>query len=390
MVDYRQMIGELNIPRDARILEIGPLNRPLIPKNKYPNAVYCDIRNTQEIKELYSGNDYLKTTGIQIDISTIVDVDYVLEGGYEATFKEKKFDYIIASHVLEHVEDLIAVLRDIFTVLKPSGQFIIYYPDRRYCFDHFREGVSFRDAYDVFLNKRPALARMVLDFFNSAVPENNPYIFWALEGIPDLLPQNDTEAALGLYKEALAGKLMDDVHYWPFSDSGFIKFLYDATRAELIRYSCKAFYPTQENTQEFVVILQNNDEQWNKDKELDNLRQAYGQAPSDFYNSKSIQLEQQLVQVKAQLEDAKLAELNIKRSFDEKSEALIGAQKQLIDAQIQLVDAQTQLVAEHEKLEQSKSGAAALYARIEALEQSTSWKITKPLRALGRLTHKLK
>lgn len=342
MSDYRQLVGQLGILKDAQILEIGPLNRPLLQKSEYANLVYCDIRSTEEIKELYGGNKYLKTTGIQVDTSTIVDVDYVLVGGYMATFKEEKFDYIVASHVLEHVEDLITVLQDIFAVLRPGGQFIIYYPDKCYCFDHFREGASFRDAYDVFQNKRPALARMVLDFFNSAIPENNPFVFWSAEGLSNLLPQNETDSAIELYKEAQDGKIMDDVHYWPFSDGGFIKFLYDATRAGLLRYSCKAFYPTQENTQEFVVILQKNDG-WDRNIELEKLRRAYAQAPLNFNNSKSIEVKQQL---------------------ENRINALQG------------------------QLEESQRYINDLHNHIDALIKSTSWKISKPIRILGNLIHR--
>ena len=65
--------------KEKRILELGPLNRPIIKKNEYPNVFYADIRSTEEVKELYSGNDYLNTTGIQVDIDTIENIDFVLK-----------------------------------------------------------------------------------------------------------------------------------------------------------------------------------------------------------------------------------------------------------------------------------------------------------------------
>lgn len=165
--------------KNAQILEIGPLTRPLAKKDKYPNTLYSDIRNTEQIKKLYSSNDYLATTNISVAIQDIVNIDIVLQNSYKDTFKEKHFDYIIASHVLEHVEDIIFTLQDIYSIMNNECKFIIFYPDKRYCFDHFREEASFRDAYDVFLNKRPALSRMVLDFFNSAISENDSNVFLA-------------------------------------------------------------------------------------------------------------------------------------------------------------------------------------------------------------------
>jgi predicted SAM-dependent methyltransferase/predicted nucleic acid-binding Zn-ribbon protein len=356
MGDYRELINEIIVPTDARILEIGPLNRPLVLKERYPYAVYCDIRDTQQIKDLYSGNDYMKTTGVQVDLDTIVDIDIVLKESYAKTFKgQKKFDFIVASHVLEHVEDLIFVLQDVFTVLADGGKFIIYYPDKRYCFDHFREEASFRDAYDVFLNKRSALARMVLDFFNSAIGESRPYIFWTVERIPELLPLNDTQRAFELYQDSLSGEFMDDVHYWPFSDAGFIKFLYDAVRANLITYSCKEFYPTQENTQEFLVILQNSGTQWNRNQELENLRKLYAKAPVSYYNSLQIQRNLQLSQVATQLDFEKKCTLSLQTELDHTQAQLTDTQTRLADTQAQLAGTQAQLVDSQAQLVDSQA-----------------------------------
>ena len=83
----------------------------------------------------------------------------------------EKFDYVVASHVLEHMQDIIGFFQDISGIMKPGGKLCIIYPDKRYCFDHFRESASFRDAYDVFTRGRTETARMVLDFFSMSVNE---------------------------------------------------------------------------------------------------------------------------------------------------------------------------------------------------------------------------
>jgi len=276
---YRQYINAIDIDTNSRILEIGPLNRPVIEKSRFTNAVYCDIRSTEDVKALYSTNDYLGTTGAKFpieDIDKIVDIDFVLKDSYKETFADvQKFDYIIASHVLEHVEDLILTLQDISTILAPGGRLVIYYPDIRYSFDHFRAEASFRDAYDVFINKRSALARMVLDFYHSAVAENNPFVFWASGSHQELLPANDTKKAIEMFERSYNGEFMEDVHYWPFSDIGFIKFLYDLVRGDFIRLICKEFYPTQPNTQEFLLVLEKNETLWNKDEALNTLKVLY-------------------------------------------------------------------------------------------------------------------
>ena len=78
---------------DEDIIEFGPLNRPLFTREEYKNISYADIRSTEEIKQLYSGNDYLQKTGISVDTNSIIDIDYkIVKGSYVNTFKEKKFD----------------------------------------------------------------------------------------------------------------------------------------------------------------------------------------------------------------------------------------------------------------------------------------------------------
>jgi hypothetical protein len=86
-MDYRTNFDELISDKAAKILEIGPLHRPLAKKEKYPNVMYCDIRNTEQIKKLYSGNEYLSITNICIPIEDIVDIDIVLQDSYREIFK---------------------------------------------------------------------------------------------------------------------------------------------------------------------------------------------------------------------------------------------------------------------------------------------------------------
>jgi len=52
-------LKELITDKNSRILELGPLNRPSITKKEFPNCFYCDIRSTQQVKDLYTSNDYL-------------------------------------------------------------------------------------------------------------------------------------------------------------------------------------------------------------------------------------------------------------------------------------------------------------------------------------------
>jgi SAM-dependent methyltransferase len=243
------------LKKEDRILEFGPLIKPLVSKKDYPNIFFADIRSTEDIKKLYTANDYLEATGLTVDINAVAEIDYVIKDSYTKTFKnEKKFDAIYLSHVIEHMPDIVFFLKDVANILSKDGKLILLYPDARYCFDHFRNGTSFIDAYDVYKNKENSRNR-VFDFVYNVVSENNPKLFWNDTNITRLLPNNTFNKALKAYDKAAVGELPEDVHFWPFSDYQFVKFLYDMDRAGLLDFDISFFHETQPDTQEFMIVL---------------------------------------------------------------------------------------------------------------------------------------
>jgi SAM-dependent methyltransferase len=254
-MDFRDHLRKRVVKKNDRILEFGPLNWPIVRRDQFPNTYYADIRNSDEIKELYTSNDYLKSTGISIDRDSIVDIDYVIRDSYKKTFKkDEKFDAIILSHVIEHIPDIILFFNDVKNIIKENGKLIIIYPDARYCFDHFRNGTTFIDAYNTYKSKE-INHNAVFDFVNNVVSENDPSFFWKDPKQNDILPQNEFKKSLHAFDAAKKGEMPDDMHFWPFADYQFIKFLYDMDRAGLLDFDINNFYETQEDTQEFMVVL---------------------------------------------------------------------------------------------------------------------------------------
>lgn len=252
---FRDYIREKIVKPKDRILEFGPLTRPIVSKNKHADVYFSDVRSTTAIKKLYTSNEYLKSTGLTVDVDSIVDIDYVVKGSYRESFQGvEKFDVVILSHVIEHMPDIIFFFQDVTNLLKVGGRLVIIYPDARYCFDHFRNGSSFVDAYDAHRDSKNSSSR-VFDFVNNVVHENDPAYFWNDLSQDDILPRNNFEDTLKAYDSALKNELPDDTHFWPFSDYQLVKFLYDMDRAKLLDFDIKEFYKTQENTQEFMIIL---------------------------------------------------------------------------------------------------------------------------------------
>lgn len=254
-MDFRDYIRKKYLNPKKRILEFGPLNRATVSKETHPNIFFTDIRSTEDVIKMYTANDYLESTGITVDLDSIVPIDYVIKGSYKQTFKNvEKFDVALLSHVIEHIPDIIEFFQDITNVLKKNGKLIIIYPDARYCFDHFRNGTSFIDAYDVYVNKENSSKR-VFDFVYDVVHENNPAFFWHDMKQNRILPNNDFKTAIKAADKARNGNLPDDTHFWPFSNYQLVKFLYDMDRAGLLDFDIEEFYPTPENNQECMLVL---------------------------------------------------------------------------------------------------------------------------------------
>src|SRR3990167_2986680 len=101
-MDFRAHLKKKIIKKSDRILEFGPLNAPVATKEQFPNTYYSDIRTSDEIKKLYTSSNYLKSTGISVNLDTIVDIDFVVKDTYKETFQGiEKFDVVILGHVID-------------------------------------------------------------------------------------------------------------------------------------------------------------------------------------------------------------------------------------------------------------------------------------------------
>lgn len=349
-MDFRDYIKKKY--KNEEILEFGPLTRPLFSKEENQNVYYADIRSTDEIKKLYSGNDYLKKTGITVKIDEIVNVDYKIIGSYLDTFKTKKFKNAYLSHVIEHMPNILDFFLDISNVLKENGELIIIYPDKRYCFDHYRNSASFKDAYATYRYGPKENARMAFDFGYNVVHENNPYVFWNDTNLTNIISKNELKDAENYYTETLNGKQIDDVHFWPFSDIDFLKFIYEAQRAGLFPFEILEFYSTEENTQEFMIILK---------------------------KSKKIQSNKVLELIDTY--DPTIKEKNTKLLLERQQEKIDKLEKEIVEKNKETAVASNKI----EQLEEQLKRSVEEYDKII---NSRSWRMTKVFRQVNSLIRK--
>jgi hypothetical protein len=138
-------------------LEIGALDLPYVTPDM-GRVDFADQLSTDDLKALAA-----RTPGHSPDF--VQDVDFVLSQTPLDTLASD-YDWVAASHVIEHVPDLIGWLVSIGDRLVPKGLFFCVAPDRRFTFDinrpvstlgkifqdHMdeRKTPSFRDVFDAF------------------------------------------------------------------------------------------------------------------------------------------------------------------------------------------------------------------------------------------------
>jgi SAM-dependent methyltransferase len=110
-------------------IEVGPGGQPF-PVPPGARVRYVDRWRADEARALYP--EVAGETFLEPDVITNFDVDRL------GAFSTCSLDFVIASHVLEHLADPLGFLVEMHRVLRPGGLAIVLLPDRRRTFDRSR------------------------------------------------------------------------------------------------------------------------------------------------------------------------------------------------------------------------------------------------------------
>ncbi len=226
----------------GRGLEIGPSYNPILPKRMGYNVKGVDHADAETLRKKYAADPNAAAM-----VANIEEVDYIWTGGpLDALIGDPgAYDYIVASHVIEHMPDLLGFLKSCQTLLKPSGVLALAIPDKRYCFDYFRPHSTVGAVLDAHFAGRTRHTPGV--HFDAAMLSctMSGNIVW-MEGMtgPLALAQGP-ELAWERYNEARNTGNYMDAHGWQFTPSSFrliLKTLYDLRLLDLCE---AAFFETE-------------------------------------------------------------------------------------------------------------------------------------------------
>jgi hypothetical protein len=156
-------------PLGLKGLEIGAFDLPMIDPGE-ALVKFADYSTTQELKARAASNP-------QHSAYFVVDVDYVVRDvGWTAVPED--FDWICASHVIEHVPNMVGWLQTLGAKLNDNGVLFLVIPDRRYTFDIHRPETSLgKILFDYYFDRRTARAEDIFDamYYSDAVDPMNAW-----------------------------------------------------------------------------------------------------------------------------------------------------------------------------------------------------------------------
>jgi SAM-dependent methyltransferase len=250
----RALYWELGDFGDGHGLEIGPLHRALVPRDQ-ADVSYLDVRDRAGLVEWYDEMDP------DVVVEDIPEVDYFLiqpDGRtltmVEAAREGAPFDWVVASHVVEHIPDLIGWLAELAELVADDGRVVLAVPDRRFTFDAYRPLTTVGQMVQAHLDgdTRPS-TRAVYDHYAGTVDYNHVNLWRGERPFYDGLRFGAVSAEEQL-RRTLDGDYVDS-HVWLFTPDTFLRQLRELRLSGRSEWFVDAIVPTPRDEIEFRVRL---------------------------------------------------------------------------------------------------------------------------------------
>jgi predicted SAM-dependent methyltransferase len=242
----------LHLKKNGAGVEIGASHAPIAPKRDGYDVCVIDHATRDELREKY------KDEGVNLE--NIEEVDFVWRGeSYaELTGKRNHYDWIIASHVIEHVPNLVGFLNSCDEILNDDGVLSLAVPDVRFCFDHFRPISGLSKVLDAHYQRHTAhTPGSIVEFnLNKVMRDSQPgwgenvllkeeYSFMHSKG----------EVFASLEKSISVSDYVD-CHAWCFTPHSFRLMIQDLYDLGLIKMREVGFFPA-EGCEFFIALSRN-------------------------------------------------------------------------------------------------------------------------------------
>lgn len=233
-------------------LEIGPLHAPVVTKD-VADVRYVDVFSREKLVETYR-QDPLVDTDLIPPIEFVLSHDGRIRPLDQVVAGATPYAWVFASHVIEHVPDLIGWLQELARVVDQDGALVLAVPDRRYSFDVHRpqttvgEMLHAHDRGDVV----PSV-RAVYDSNREKVEVDTAALWRGEPPPPREARVNTLDTVLAMVEQARAGEYVD-AHVWTFTPESFSEQLAELARLGLCSWAVEQT-DAPEGSVEFYVVL---------------------------------------------------------------------------------------------------------------------------------------
>ncbi|HXE96658.1 MAG TPA: hypothetical protein VN642_09655 [Dongiaceae bacterium] len=238
---------EKYIDKRGHGVEIGPSHNPIAPKRAGFKVDIIDHTDRSGLLEKY------KEHGVNLD--NIEEVDFIWSGEKysEITGRSRYYDWVIASHVIEHVPDFISFINGCHEILNGRGVLILAVPDSTRCFDYFRQITSISGIIDAHIsgNKIHTVGTAVDHVLNVCTMDGN--ITWNTMSNGEFRFMHSMSDAKSHFEQAAEGVTYLDYHAWCFTPHSFRILIEDLYNLGLICVREVTFIPT--DGFEFFIVL---------------------------------------------------------------------------------------------------------------------------------------
>jgi hypothetical protein len=326
MTRHEKLLLGLDLGR-ATIIEIGALDKPTIPPTS-PGVFFVDHMDTPSLREKYRAHPDVNTDNL-VEVHGIWGEKSLAEIAAAVA----PVDCLIASHLIEHVPDMVTWLQEVASVLKPTGDLRLVIPDRRYTFDLLRQETVLADVLAAHLIRaRVPQIRQVIDHVANVVLVNCWHVWDGTLDRTALVRTHDPSHIELLGHDVLDNGTYHDVHCWVFTPASFAHLMMRLAELGYHLFECVKLFDTEYRQNEFVVI--------------------------------------------ARLAADKTAAVESWRAMHDELEAVAAA------ARAQDLAA---MATRAEEIERLRAQVADLERTIDEIRHSTSWRLTAPMRAVKGL-----
>jgi hypothetical protein len=174
--------------------------------------------------------DYLDAEGLRqkyleagLDVSAVEEVDFVSDGRpmAEVIGDRHRYDWIVASHVIEHVPDLVSFLVDCEALVRPGGSLVLAVPDKRCCFDILRPISTVGQVLQAHVDGRTRPSPGIIFDDVAYARKRNGHIGWSLSERSALQEVRPIGDAWELFERSRKSDVYIDMHCWVFVPSSF-------------------------------------------------------------------------------------------------------------------------------------------------------------------------